>query len=352
MIKIDIPDSDYLLSRIIRKFAPYLDYENGPWIAGGALRRMIDGDVKGFYDVDIFCKNEHQLLEISRVKRQIIEDFKSEYLIPMNMSSAILRMMRNGKVHSHVTIQVVKDFMFQSPQELIDDFDFTVCQFVSDGRSIWCPEQSLEDLSYRRLILNPKSKVRNQSRVLKYCSRGFLPDFELAEKVQTDIGPYYQNEGKKFFSMTGCNRLPDLTEEIALSKILGCTIVNYDGEEMVFLCGIPFPLHLGYVWLSKDATRDDIQELLADFWEKHNVDRSNLKIAAKFPFKTFFEAYKSRMISTILPEPRISPTTASTVSTTSSVKNTSSGEVSSLTKVLTLIAIICSLIVATKRLLF
>lgn len=74
---------------------------------------------------------------------------------------------------------ICKDFP-SSAEELVNSFDWTICQFVSDGKIMWAPSESVRDLENNQIVTNIESnKVIKVPRLMKYISYGFEPSNEL-----------------------------------------------------------------------------------------------------------------------------------------------------------------------------
>lgn len=326
MISFPLPHQpSSIIYTVIRELEPHLDIKNGPWVAGGSLRRLLCGDYRGYFDIDIFVRDVEQAIQIKQIRNKISTKLSGKFKSTPDLSqdepftTKVL-----GSITKNVAIQVIGDekLFFASPEALIDDFDFTICQFVTDGRMVWCSDRALEDLTSSTLSLNGSAKIRNTSRVLKYCSMGYVPDSNLMDRIGEKTGVYYHAEGPEFFQIhDGLDRIRDFGDNLVLSKIAGCIFGIFEDQDMVILNGIPFPVHLGYVWLTSESARHDIKARLSPFWSKHGINYdAQENVASLVPFDQFREGYKSRMTSTTRPVPRSSPATASRVSAISSVK--------------------------------
>jgi hypothetical protein len=139
----------------------------GPWVAGGALRRTIAGK-EPESDFDFFFRDAEQLA-----------DFR------MCLNASGFRKVRETDHHVHYRgavagsgierdIQMIRFKFYQSSLEVIDSFDFTICQFAFDGDVLTAGEFALWDLGRHRLAINrityPVSTMR---RMLKYARQGF-----------------------------------------------------------------------------------------------------------------------------------------------------------------------------------
>lgn len=139
--------------------------EHGPWIAGGAPLRWCRGESIGLHhDIDVWFKD--------------LEQF----------SAAVLRLRDYGDVvcespnaqtfrYYHpdsgtCTIQLIKVNFFASAQEVIDHFDFSVCQLVTDGKVMLYGKHTREDIESKRLRV-VKVRADCAKRIVKYLSYGY-----------------------------------------------------------------------------------------------------------------------------------------------------------------------------------
>ena len=82
--------------------------------------------------------------------------------------------MKNFK-HEGGAIQVIKKYAYETPQETIDDFDFTIVTAAFDGRNFITHERFYLDVAQRRIVITNLVKPLNTlKRALKYASRGFV----------------------------------------------------------------------------------------------------------------------------------------------------------------------------------
>lgn len=139
------------------------------WVAGGAVRQFcIQGNTNDT-DIDLFFPNEEELrkaLNLLDVDKEVeVQETKFAYNI------------------GH--LDLVKR-TFKHPQEIIDDFDFTVCAIAVDRTSVTFHEDFRRDIEHREIILNHATDpIRNLLRVLKYTKKGFnIPEYELLKIVQ------------------------------------------------------------------------------------------------------------------------------------------------------------------------
>lgn len=144
--------------------------ENGPWIAGGApLHWELGKSVQLHHDIDVWFRD--------------LEQF----------SAAVLRLREHADIvcetpNAHTyrfyhsdegsrTIQLVKANFFNSAQDVIDHFDFSVCQIVTDGKTIQYGEHTRADICAQRLRV-VKSRDDAAKRIVKYLAYGFKMSLE------------------------------------------------------------------------------------------------------------------------------------------------------------------------------
>lgn len=173
------------------------------WIAGGVLRRLfeldIDNSEKG--DVDIFFKNEDALYaflgKISAIHKpnlmyekyrfpmptvQINEKenvIDVSFFLPVDIQKSFASMNLNidyPNLYSLMPIiQLVKKY-YKSQEELLEDFDFSICQLATqDFKTIYTTDEALNDIVEKRLV---KKNMPNCGyyRTFKFMGLGYKPE--------------------------------------------------------------------------------------------------------------------------------------------------------------------------------
>lgn len=136
------------------------------WIAGGAVRDFVRDEPLDS-DVDVFFTDENACASFM-AEMKARPDYRETRAT-------------DGVVTFYITIdgkpvlcQAVKIRWYADMQECIDNFDYTVCQFATDGTTLLCGPYSLFDLARKRLAVHRvtfgASSVR---RMLKYARKGF-----------------------------------------------------------------------------------------------------------------------------------------------------------------------------------
>lgn len=145
-------------------------------IAGGAALSWFQHQPVGNKDIDIWFKSKQDFLNMSNhlTGLEFRKQFDSEYAETFRAAST-------GVIEDY-RIQLIKQPYTDSPNELIKNFDISVCQIATDNNSWWFGEHFLQDLKNKKLRLI-KIKPNSLKRVLKYWSYGFQPDDDLLNNV-------------------------------------------------------------------------------------------------------------------------------------------------------------------------
>ena len=140
--------------------------KEGPWIAGGCIRRLVSNEKPFESDIDFFFANEEQLVSFRNsllgLKAEVTKEseFNIEYKLCLD-----------NKIYK---IQAIKIKFYSNIEEVLNSFDFTICQFAFDGSTLYCGEYSLWDLSRKRLVINKVTYgVSTVRRLLKYTKQGY-----------------------------------------------------------------------------------------------------------------------------------------------------------------------------------
>jgi len=160
------PVDDNPIWEVIQLLAkPFLNMKNGPWIAGGSIRKIVtkDHDI-GTSDIDIFCPSKEVM--------SWLMDYFDKKSIFESKSNGIYTYKHKEVLYK---IQVVKNFFYKSTEELLNNFDFTATMFASDGNTIVHTQQALIDSELKQLAFNRIQEKPKPTRLLKYAKKGFVP---------------------------------------------------------------------------------------------------------------------------------------------------------------------------------
>lgn len=188
----NLKDDEYPLisSSVIRCIAKaiHVDMQHGPWIAGGNVRKNYYGMEHGESDWDFFFHDECQFnIAINICKNLGLPDiYTSEHAITFKYEFTVIQLIRN-KFHN-------------TPEDVLNYFDFSVCQYLTDGYSYKLGEHTLVDHEEKRLRYLPES-IRGGiiARILKYRVYGFYVDNDLSNKIQSMYNLIdFQKEGLEY----------------------------------------------------------------------------------------------------------------------------------------------------------
>lgn len=195
-------DLEIFIENLNKIFNIKLSNTTGPFLAGGSVRRSIDGmtlnDKFQDIDFDLFFSSEKQYQQIKEIFNGLLQnknapaadfwEFKEEKdgsLVKESVSvehekstddvdNFLVRISRENEPVLMYRIQLIKKLFFKDAADLIDFFDFTICQFVTDGEDLLCGDFSLWDLARKRLVINKITyPVSSMRRLIKYTKQGF-----------------------------------------------------------------------------------------------------------------------------------------------------------------------------------
>lgn len=152
-----------------------LDIVEGPWLAGGAVLSWYNNEPVGLGDFDIFFKDLRQFDEmfgrLMRSHATIVYTSENALTLHLTIDDDVKR------------IQLIRKRYFQSATDVLSQFDFTVCQLVTDGWNIGAGDKTYEHIKEKKIALaNPASRAIIK-RIIKYTSYGYNPDRELIQTI-------------------------------------------------------------------------------------------------------------------------------------------------------------------------
>jgi len=163
------PTVPYLDREAVAVIEP--DLEKGPWIAGGAALRWYQGQTVGENDIDVFCANAHQAAKvIDRVKSYGRYEIKHE-----SDNATTLKYHRKDEWHTNWTIQIITRRYFENLDEVIDNFDITVCQVGTTGTEWLLGKDTARDVRERNLRFTYPLSADAVKRLTKYWVYGYRP---------------------------------------------------------------------------------------------------------------------------------------------------------------------------------
>lgn len=179
---VSLPDSadrpisaDMFTARLLEYLE--LDIDKGPWLAGGAVRKFYLGQKIDYSDFDLWFAN---LEQFNATRNLVVALGCNEVYSTDNAISY-----KYYDSSQPYNIQLIRRRFFDNAQEIINGFDFTVCQLVTDGRRMKVGAETVLDIKSKTLRLAQKSLPSHiVPRMIKYMVYGYRPNFELLEMIE------------------------------------------------------------------------------------------------------------------------------------------------------------------------
>jgi len=144
--------------------------ETGPWIAGGAVLSWYNNEPIGAGDLDVWFNSNIQ-------REAVIDRLKRDGFNKVGNTSKAMSFSKYKSGYDHAKlVQLIQLNFFNSPEEVLNDFDFTVSQLVTDGATLKMGEHTARDIKARVLRMHNIKFNRNYiDRVIKYQTYGYTP---------------------------------------------------------------------------------------------------------------------------------------------------------------------------------
>lgn len=162
------------------------------FIAGGFLRSMIAGEDELDGDVDFFFKTEDAFEKVLSMIKEPPDKVFNYYTLPENKVHDFKKFRIvdcESAANFRPNLQLVRLFWFDGPEHVIDSFDFTVCQFVTDGKTLWFGPKSFEDVQSRTLRWHRETgdAIAALNRIIKYQHKGYKISQELFDITEQQV---------------------------------------------------------------------------------------------------------------------------------------------------------------------
>lgn len=146
---------------------------NGVWVAGGALRTLFN-PCEVISDFDLFFQDSKAL----DFTQDILE--MSGYKLIFECPKGELFTYR----YRDVKIQCIAKRFYSDAIDLIDSFDFTICQAAFDGTTLHITKSMIKSAKKKNLYLHKVTyPVATLNRMMKYKEKGYY----VLEKTLRDI---------------------------------------------------------------------------------------------------------------------------------------------------------------------
>lgn len=159
------------LGHVLRRL-PELGREHtcGPWVAGGAVRRAVIGEPVG-KDIDVFFRSESSY-ELYREKIFSLD----KGVTVRNDTERVLELEITGKPQRPVVLDLIHGTYFPDAGALLEDFDFTCCQFAVDQNTLYVGDLAMLHAGQRVLRANNWGKLEiSYPHMVRYMHEGWRP---------------------------------------------------------------------------------------------------------------------------------------------------------------------------------
>lgn len=148
--------------------------ENGPWIAGGAVRRWYTG-IPQEGDADFFFANDEQYKMFCKELEQITE-------VPSTTNKFNTTFRLRVDDFWSVDIQAIQYKYFPNVYQLLNGFDLTVSQMAFDGQYIHTFQRTIDDNEKRQIKFHKITcGILSMMRIGKHMKQGYHIDMSDAQ---------------------------------------------------------------------------------------------------------------------------------------------------------------------------
>lgn len=152
----------------------------GAWIAGGFLRSVISSEDDTDGDIDLFFNSEDSFQKMMEIIKnpKTINAKKAFGFYNINDYADITKLRLvdcESLIEFRPKIQLIRLYWFKTAINVIDSFDFSVCQLITDGKTLWYGPHTLDDIKTKtiRRHLDTGDAVCSLNRILKYQAKGY-----------------------------------------------------------------------------------------------------------------------------------------------------------------------------------
>ena len=192
---------------------PPLDQQNGPWIAGGSVRKLYQGYDWRSGDIDVFFQSAQQL---DQWHQQFKTMFSTDRLYHFscdlidcpnlfNFRSPPVRKKSEFGAYVHHTsdnavtykiwgfgdqdikLQIINARYCKDIEDIWSKFDINICEFASVGQQCWRSESVDESLNTKQLTMRPEFSKAAPMRILKYLMYGYNFDTPTMEYLAENL---------------------------------------------------------------------------------------------------------------------------------------------------------------------
>lgn len=179
------------------------DLQHGAWVAGGCVRKSWFDLAWKDQDVDFFFPNMDSFRSFSKSLEEKFDTNSFAVTVDLvnQISSSLKNLLVKRKPHLDLfstdnadtwtnsgenpwKVQAIRKEFPRSLTDLFDGFDFTVCQFATDGDVMVATKAALYDCQNGVFSMaNGKNDHLSVSRIAKYSAYGFAPSDSIMKQI-------------------------------------------------------------------------------------------------------------------------------------------------------------------------
>jgi hypothetical protein len=150
---------------------------DGPWIAGGSVRRLISR-LPQDSDFDFFFRDQAQFDAFCEELRKLaVATNENEFTMTFELPATNAKPIDQDEftpAGPALKVQAIRLSFFDSLDAAIDSFDFSICQCGYDGTNLVFGPWALFDIASKRLVPGRISYgTSSLRRMIKYARQGF-----------------------------------------------------------------------------------------------------------------------------------------------------------------------------------
>jgi hypothetical protein len=199
LITIDTtPNATLQIMQKLEKFIRWHSSSVQFFFAGGSVRKAIREETLGASDIDIFFRSHNDFQKVVGILDQVREGslhpncrqyhfdcranspFTAEEIYNAEPTS------NDGDRLKTIAIQLIHSSYFDTVEDLMDNFDFTICQMAYAKGKYLISEQALDDELNGVLAFAGDDYDHNRfkhNRLLKYTKHGYIPTLDVFDRV-------------------------------------------------------------------------------------------------------------------------------------------------------------------------
>lgn len=196
IFQLDEITHNHHIRNFIKKLPP-LDLVEGPWVAGGSVKRLIQNEPFKA-DIDIFFSSEIQRKQyLEKIEGMLVNKKLKQFKNYIDTKHTTMFFIEDKSIqclNECLEVQLISRRYYDDIEALFSDFDFSICCFATDGDNIITTEEVLEDLVNKQFSLSSTNSACNTLfRLRKYMKNNYLPIPGTITKIVTHPEQTFQN---------------------------------------------------------------------------------------------------------------------------------------------------------------